>query len=55
MDKAKPEEQPRERYRHLPPRITQDQMIPLQAVVRVRDDVQQCPDDEWHIRMGAVA
>ena len=43
----------REDFRQLPPRITPEQMIPLQAVPHLVQDPREGVDtDEWHVRMG---
>ncbi len=42
----------REDFRRLPPRVTPEQMIPLQAVPHPRQDPREGSDNEWHIRMG---
>lgn len=40
-------------FRHLPPRITPDEMIPLQPVVHIVHDPREGgSDNDWHIRMG---
>jgi hypothetical protein len=54
MEQKEPAARTREDYRHLPPRITPEEMIPLQAVVRAREDVPQGTEDEWRIRMGGA-
>jgi hypothetical protein len=42
----------REDFRQLPPRITPEQMIPLQAVLHLLQDPREGTDDEWRIRLG---
>jgi hypothetical protein len=42
----------REDFRRLPPRITPEQMIPLQAVLHLLQDPREGTDDEWRIRLG---
>jgi hypothetical protein len=50
-DKVRPERD-REDFRRLPPRVTPEQMIPLQPVLHLLQDPREGTDDEWHIRMG---
>jgi hypothetical protein len=45
-------ERTREDFRRLPPRITPEQMIPLQPVLHVLQDPREGSDNEWHVRMG---
>ncbi|WP_158510558.1 hypothetical protein [Actinoplanes friuliensis] len=52
MEKTERAERPREDYRHLPPRILPDEMVPAKAVVQIRDTVVEGTDNEWHVRMG---
>lgn len=40
----------REDYRHLPPRITPDEVVPMKPVVRTSFDPTNGDDDQWHIR-----
>jgi hypothetical protein len=42
----------REDFRKLPPRITQEEMVPVQPIVRADQEVQVGTNDEWQIRMG---
>jgi hypothetical protein len=55
VDKRERTELSREDFRRLPPRVTPEQMIPLQAVVHVHHEPRVGTEDEWHIRTGAVA
>jgi hypothetical protein len=42
----------RERFRQLPPRVTPEQQIPLQAVLHLRQDRQDGEPGTWAVRMG---
>jgi hypothetical protein len=42
----------REDFRRLPPRVTPEEMVPLQPVLHVLQDPREGTDNEWHIRMG---
>jgi len=42
----------REDFRRLPPRVTPEQMMPLQAVLHILQDPREGTDDEWRLRMG---
>jgi hypothetical protein len=44
----------REDFRRLPPRITPEEMVPVQPVVRTPQDPQVGTEDEWRIRMGGA-
>jgi hypothetical protein len=44
----------REDFRHLPPRITPEQTIPLQPVVHVLYDPRDCSESEWRVRHGGA-
>ena len=54
MEKRVRGERSREDYRQLPPRVTQDEMVPLHPVLHLLQDPREGTDDEWHIRMGAI-
>ncbi|MET8150193.1 hypothetical protein ACIBSW_24130 [Actinoplanes sp. NPDC049668] len=55
MEKTARAERPSEDYRRLPPRITPEEMIPLQPVVHVPHDPREGDDDAWRIRGGTTA
>jgi hypothetical protein len=42
----------REDFRRLPPRVTPEQIVPLQPVVHVLHDPREGSDTEWQVRMG---
>jgi hypothetical protein len=42
----------REDFRRLPPRVTPEQMVPLQPVLHLLQDPREGTDDEWRIRLG---
>lgn len=44
----------REDFRQLPPRVTPEEMVPVQPVARPVQDPQVGTDDEWRIRMGGA-
>jgi hypothetical protein len=44
----------RDDYRKLPPRITPEEMVPVQPIVQANQVVQAGTDDEWQIRMGGA-
>ncbi|MEU7905393.1 hypothetical protein [Actinoplanes sp. NPDC049118] len=52
MEKTARAERTREDYRRLPPRITPEQMIPLQPVLHLLQDPREGSDNDWHVRMG---
>jgi hypothetical protein len=45
----------REDYRHLPPRVTPEQVVPLKPVVHPVYDPTNGDDNQWHIRLGWAA
>lgn len=44
----------REDFRHLPPRVTPEQMTPVQPVPHVQQDPTEGAEREWPVRMGWV-
>jgi len=53
IERVEADEQGRDRFRQLPPRITPDEMIPLQPVPHLLQDPREGDsDNDWHIRMG---
>ncbi|MGA5298697.1 hypothetical protein ACPCHT_02140 [Nucisporomicrobium flavum] len=42
----------REDYRHLPPRVTPEQIVPVKPVVHPVFDPTDGDDDQWNIRHG---
>ena len=45
----------RDDFRRLPPRVTPEEMVPLQPVVHVLHDVREGSDDtEWRVRTGGA-
>jgi hypothetical protein len=53
VEKSERSVRTREDFRRLPPRVTPEQMIPLQPVLHAVQDPRGGSDDnEWHIRMG---
>jgi hypothetical protein len=44
----------REDFRRLPPRITPEEMVPVQPVAHPVHDPQVGTADEWRIRMGGA-
>ena len=42
----------REDFRKLPPRVTPEEMVPVQPIVQADQEVQVGTNDEWQIRMG---
>ncbi|GID92053.1 hypothetical protein Adi01nite_14650 [Amorphoplanes digitatis] len=55
MEKTARAERPAEDYRRLPPRITPEQMIPVQPVLHVLQDPREGDEDAWRIRLGWTA
>jgi hypothetical protein len=50
---AEAEEPGRERFRQLPPRVTPDEMVPVQPVAQARQDPREgLSETEWAARMG---
>jgi hypothetical protein len=47
-------EHDREKFRRLPPRITPEQMVPLQTVSHPTHEPSAGTDDELRIRMGGA-
>ena len=45
-------EKKREDFRRLPPRVTPEQMVPLQPVVHVLQDPREGDEAGWDVRMG---
>jgi hypothetical protein len=54
MEHEPAEPPPEPDYRHLPPRITPDEMVPVQPVVRTYAEPQAGTDTEWQLRMGGA-
>jgi hypothetical protein len=54
MRDPEPAPKSREDYRHLPPRVTPDEMIPVQPVARPVQDPTAGDDDQWRIRLGGA-
>ncbi|PRY32898.1 hypothetical protein [Pseudosporangium ferrugineum] len=52
MEKREPAARSREDYRHLPPRVTPDEMIPVVPVVHTVDDPTNGDKNQWEIRHG---
>ena len=44
----------REDFRQLPPRVTPEQMVPVQPVPHARQDPTEGAEREWPVRMGWV-
>ena len=55
MDPDRPDPPPQPDYRHLPPRITPEQMVPTQPVARTYEDVPGETDGERQLRTGGAA
>jgi hypothetical protein len=47
-----PEPEPGSEYRRLPPRITPDEMVPVQPLVRVDSEADVGTYTEWQLRAG---
>ena len=45
----------REDFRRLPPRVTPEQLVPVQPVLHLLYDPREGTDSGWHIRMGWAA
>ena len=54
VDESKQPVKSREDYRQLPPRVTSDEMVPVQPIVHAVDNAQVGTEDEWRIRMGGA-
>lgn len=54
MEPELPEPRPEPDYRHLPPRITPDEMVPTQPLVRMYEDAPAGTDTERAIRTGGA-
>jgi len=52
MREREPAAKNREDYRHLPPRVTPDEVVPMKPVVRAAYDPALGDDDQWRIRLG---
>lgn len=52
MRDREPAAKSREDYRHLPPRVTPDEVVPMHPVVRTELDPTNGDDDQWRIRLG---
>ncbi|GGQ60002.1 hypothetical protein [Couchioplanes azureus] len=56
MDKREQETKPgpeqEQDFRHLPPRITPEEMVPVQPVVQAVHDPMNGDIDDWHVRQG---
>jgi hypothetical protein len=53
MDKPK-DTDPRAKFRRLPPRVTQDEMVPVQPVVHAVDNAAVGSETEWNLRTGGA-
>lgn len=51
-EEAGREPQPGSEYRRLPPRITPDEMVPVQPLVRVDSEADVGTYTEWQLRAG---
>ncbi|MEV6600755.1 hypothetical protein AB0M36_28490 [Actinoplanes sp. NPDC051346] len=52
MEKREQENEPEQDYRHLPPRITPEEMVPVQPVVQAVHDPMNGDINDWHVRQG---
>lgn len=52
MDEKPPEPPVESEFRHLPPRITQEEMVPVHPIVHAIPDDQKWTDDERQIQGG---
>lgn len=48
-----PERKPRADFRRLPPRVTPDEMVPVQPLVQAVQRAEAGNDTEWEIRSSA--
>ena len=46
-------DEPERDYRHLPPRVTPDEMVEVQPLVQAVQRAEAGNDTEWEIRKGA--
>jgi hypothetical protein len=51
---GEPEEDPVSEFRRLPPRITPEEMVPTQPLVRVDSEADVGTDTEWQMRAGGL-
>lgn len=54
MEPELPEARPEPDYRHLPPRITPEEMVPTQPLVRTYADPPAGTEDERQLRTGGA-
>jgi hypothetical protein len=54
MEPDAPETPPEPDYRHLPPRITPEEMVPTQPLVRTYEDWPAGSEDERQLRTGGA-